>query len=145
MDKKLKKAWIMLDYRKYHLNSTYDGKKESWVLFEKYDGWMNDGSKPIMTSEEYTSDDLLKFAKKNKEYTCSDFYVMLIIIPCISIILILINSYFVSEYLTMFIVGLATAAIIIDIVYMIILDKNNKVLNYDWKRQRKRRNNIKCN
>lgn len=138
MDKKLKKAWSMLDYRKYHLNFESNGEKESWKLFEKYDGWMKDGSKPIMTSEEYTSDDLLKFAKKNKEYTCSDFNTMLMIIPMIMIVLMWVNVYFVSKYLTMFIGGLATSTIIIDIVSMIIIHKNNKVLNYDWRRQRKR-------
>lgn len=138
MDKKLKKAWMMLNSKKYQLNVTTDSKKESWSLYEKYDGWMNDGFGPIMTTEEYTSNDLLKFAKKRKEYDCFDFYKMLMIIPLIIIILLWINIYFASKYLAMFISGLATATIIIDIIDMIIVHKNNKVLNYDWKRFRKR-------
>lgn len=63
----------IFDNERFHLcvSAEYDENhnlKESWKLFVKYDGWFNDGSKEIMSSETHTDEELKKFAKKVKTY-----------------------------------------------------------------------------
>ena len=128
----------LLDYDKYHLNVTNDGVIVTWKLFEKYDGWMTDGSEPIMTSETNTEKELLKFAKKHKEYKIIDFYLFLFIIPVIALILCFVNVKFHSELLRGIIYGFNICTLIIVIVDIFVSAKNNKIFNLEMEARMRR-------
>lgn len=61
----MKKVRKYLDQNYYHLYEEV-GTEHKWKLFEKHDGWLFDGSEPIMTSETHSYDDLLKFVKTHR-------------------------------------------------------------------------------
>lgn len=61
----MKKVRKYLDQNYYHLYEEV-GTEHKWKLFEKHDGWLFDGSEPIMTSETHSYDDLLKFVKSHR-------------------------------------------------------------------------------
>lgn len=138
MNKKIMKARRLLDYDKYHLCETFDGFNETWKLFEKYDGWMHDGSEPIMTSETNTEKELLKFAKKHKEYKIIDFYMFLLIIPITAVILSFVNIKFNSELLRGIIYGFNICTWIIVLVDIFVTTKNNKVFYREFEAQKRR-------
>lgn len=138
MNKKILKARRLLDYNKYHLCVTFDGIIETWKLFEKYDGWMTDGSEPIMTSETNTEKELLRFAKKHKEYKIIDFYMFLLIIPIIALILSFVNIKLNSELLSGMVYGFNICTWIIVLVDIYVSFKNNKVFNLELKARRRR-------
>lgn len=140
MNKKIMKARRLLDYDKYHLNEefVFGNKNTKWKLFEKYDGWMTDGSEPIMTSEKNTEKELLKFAKKHKEYKIIDFYMFLLIIPIIALILSFINIKFHSELLRGITYGFNICTWIIVLVDIFVNSKNYKVFNLELEAQKRR-------
>jgi len=138
MNKKILKARRLLDYNKYHLCVTFDGFNETWKLYEKYDGWMTDGSEPIMTSETNTEKELLKFARKHKEYKIIDFYMFLFIIPFTMIILSFVNIKYHSELLRGIIYGFGICNWIIIFVDIYVSFKNNKVFNLEFEAQKRR-------
>lgn len=138
MNKKILKARRLLDYNKYHLCVTFDGFNETWKLFEKYDGWMTDGSEPIMTSETNTEKELLKFARKHKEYKIIDFYMFLFIIPFTMIILSFVNIKYHSELLRGIIYGFNICTWIIVLVDIFVTSKNYKVFDLELEAQKRR-------
>lgn len=140
MNKKILKASRLLDYDKYHLyqESTLGSKNTKWKLFEKYDGWMHDGSEPIMTSETNTEKELLKFAKQHKEYKIIDFYMFLLIIPITSVILSFVNVKFHSELLRGIIYGFLICTWIIVLVDIFVTTKNNKLFHLEFEAQKRR-------
>ena len=140
MNKKISKARRLLDYDKYHLNEefVFGNKNTKWKLFEKYDGWMTDGSEPIMTSETNTEKELLKFARKHKEYKIIDFYMFLLIIPFVAVILGFVNIKYHSELLRGIIYGFNICTWIIIFVDIYVSFKNNKVFNLELEAQKRR-------
>ena len=83
----------IFDNDRFHLcvSAEYDENhnlKESWKLFVKYDGWFNDGSKEIMSSETHTDEELKEFAKKVKTYNIQS---ATKIVPCIWIVMIILD------------------------------------------------------
>lgn len=120
----------------YHLwvNLKEDGACK-WKLYRKYsdkDLYFSKFNKAIMTSEDSTEKDLLKFAKKNREYDYSeiegwvDFTISLIM--CI---LAVINLFLKSN--TMAIIIISTS-IHIFIKSLIRMDVNDKKFNNNMKR-----------
>lgn len=120
----------------YHLwvNLKEDGVCK-WKLYRKYsdkDLYFSKFNKAIMTSEDSTEKDLLKFAKKNREYDYSeiegwvDFTISLIM--CI---LAVINLFLKSN--TMAIIIISTS-IHIFIKSLIRMDVNDKKFNNNMKR-----------
>lgn len=120
----------------YHLwvNLKEDGTCK-WKLYRKYsdkDLYFSKFNKAIMTSEDSTEKDLLKFAKKNREYDyseiegCVDFTISLIM--CI---LAVINLFLKSN--TMAIIIISTS-IHIFIKSLIRMDVNDKKFNNNMKR-----------
>lgn len=120
----------------YHLwvNLKEDGACK-WELYRKYsdkDLYFSKFNKAIMTSEDSTEKDLLKFAKKNREYDYSeiegwvDFTISLIM--CI---LAVINLFLKSN--TMAIIIILTS-IHIFIKSLIRMDVNDKKFNNNMKR-----------
>lgn len=138
MNKKILKARRLLDYNKYHLCVTFNGFNETWKLFEKYDGWMTDGSEPIMTSETNTEKELLRFARKHKEYKIIDFYMFLLIIPVTMVILSFVNINYHSELLRGIIYGFNICTWIIILVDVFVNSKNYKVFNLELEAQKRR-------
>lgn len=140
MNKKILKARRLLDYDKYHLYQELNLGSENikWKLFEKYDGWMHDGSEPIMTSETNTEKELLKFARKHKEYKIIDFYMFLLIIPVTMVILSFVNINYHSELLRGIIYGFNICTWIIVLVDIFVTEKNNKVFSLELKARRRR-------
>ena len=117
-------------YIKFEEDGTY-----KWKLYRRYsdkDLYFSKFNKAIMTSEDSTEKDLLKFAKKNREYDyseiegCVDFTISLIM--CI---LAVINLFIKSN--TMAIIIISTS-IHIFIKSLIRMDVNDKKFNNNMKR-----------
>ena len=99
---------------------------------------MTDGSEPIMTSKENTEKELLKFAKRHKEYKIIDFYMFLLIIPFVAVILSFVNIKFHNELLRGIIYGFNICTWIIVFVDIYVSFKNNKVFNLELEAQKRR-------
>lgn len=120
----------------YHLGTELkeDGTY-AWKLYRKYESndlYFSKFNKAIMTSEDSTEKDLLKFAKKNREYDyskiegCVDF-----IISLVMCILAGINLFFKSHTMVIIIISIS---IHIFIKSLIRKDVNDKKFNNDMKR-----------
>lgn len=116
----MRKVRRLLDYNKYHL---FEDSNGSWKLFRKFEGYPFDKMGPIMTSEDYTYEDLLKFAKSHKKYdlrsTSKNIIVFVVLILC------LVNIF--TKGLSLFIFGLDLALIIVLICDCIEMSHNHKV------------------
>lgn len=141
---------------KYHLSRELDWDEEkkglytkSWKLFLKYDGYMEDYSKPIMTSETNTEKELLKFAKKNSFYKIDRIILQAnVIISLIFMALVIINSFFRIKWLTFFFYGGEFVLITVSIIVFIFLNKNDKAMQKYFKKRWElinERTNIKRN
>ena len=140
MNKRLEKELeirMLLDEKKYHLNTTvtfdeFVGKTVDWKLFKKHDGWLTDGSKPIMSSETHTEEELLKFAKKHKEYKLVDFSKMFLIVPIFTLFIAIVNLFIDSEFMRGTILGLNIAVIFVCIIITFIINRNKEVLDLEF-------------
>lgn len=116
----MRKVRRLLDYNKYHL---FEDSNGSWKLYRKYEGYPFDKMGPIMTSEDYTYEDLLKFAKSHKKYDLRNTSRNIIVF--IALILCLVNIF--TKGLSLFILGLDLAFIIVLIFDTIEISHNHKV------------------
>lgn len=135
--KKETKIRQLLDYKEYHLNTrvTFElgETKTTWKLFKKYDGWIGDGSEPIMTSETHTEEELYQFVKKHKRYYLTDFIRFLLIIPIFTLIMCVINIFINNDVLREIIWGLEIATILMVIIETFIVIRNGNVQKLEFK------------
>lgn len=121
----------------YHLYEEYPSKK--WKLFLKYDGYLYDGSEPIMTSDNYTYEELYKFAKKHKTYDSETIILrVFLIISILLMILSIINIFLNSVYIRGFINGADFMIIVAGVCCINITNHNIYVLNLKIEERRKR-------
>lgn len=116
---------------RYHLNVSLSGnhlENVEWRLFRKYDGWINDGSKAIMTNETHSEEELYKFAKKHRQFDEGKCMIRIIQINAfLAMILSIINIYFNSEKLKIFFFGMEFVIITTAISMFFIYNYNLKV------------------
>ncbi len=129
IEKKFYKIQEMLDYEEYHLNidfmfNEFEYDYTKWKLFKKYDGWLNDGSEPLMSSDNTSVDELYKFVKKHRKID-PVYSLNKVIVPIVWLILtfMIIRIFFIDNKiiqdighdLLMFEFGLVGASIIANI------------------------------
>lgn len=130
------------DYYLHEKIEEVDGqfKTKSWALYEIHNNWLNDGSKPIMTSEKNTWEELCKFAKENRKYNLVDVLRSITIIAFIVCILTLIVVIFnLGNYLKGFMIGLIVMEVIID---SIVYEFSNHNFDVNMKKYRKKHEEI---
>lgn len=127
---KQKKSIRSMLGNRYHLHESVGDEKEEWKLFVKYDGWMEDGSKPIMTSETYTRQELEDFSKKREILSPNDLMPTLIIMAIIMFVISVINIFIKIE----FILGLTYGHVLMS---LLISSKISSIKN------RNERNNLR--
>lgn len=127
MNEKLNKVRRLLDYKKYHLYEEYNGIDSKWKLFEKYETWMDDGSKPVMTSETHTEEDLIKFAKEHRTYKFVDICKVLVIISLVNLAILILGIVTKNGYLRNLVTGSNLCIILLSIIVGIMDTKNFKV------------------
>ncbi len=116
---------------RYHLCESYKQEKEEWKLFVKYDGWLDDGSKPIMTSESHTKKELETFAKQREILDYTSVYSKLFIISIITFIISIFNIFISDDFLAGILVGNFCTTIIILLEMDRISKKNRKAKFYN--------------
>lgn len=116
----MRKIRRLLDYSRYHL---FEDSNGSWKLFRKFEDYPFDKMGPIMTSEDYTYEDLLKFAKSHKKYDLRSTSRSLIV--WIALILCWVNIF--TKGLSLLILGLDLAFFIVLIYDCIEMNRNHKV------------------
>ena len=129
----LKNEWKirkLLGYKNFHLCTTSEGE---WKLYRNYDDndlYMAPENEPIMTNETHTEKELLKFAKKNREYNIplSMGYVR-VVFAIINVILALSNCYLNSKELRGLVWGINIVIIVECIIQSLLSDHNAKVWN----------------
>lgn len=125
---------------RYHLNTEITFKEdktkiEKWKLFRVYPNWMTDGSEPIMTSETHTDEELMNFAKKHRKYNLSivDSTTM-VILAWLNLILGFFNILlFRKVFIRGFICGIDFTIIVVSLVKLIYLKRNEKVEDNEFK------------
>ena len=127
MNEKLNKVRRLLDYKKYHLYEEYNGIDSKWKLFEKHETWMDDGSKPVMTSETHTEEDLIKFAKEHRTYKFVDICKVLVIISLVNLVILILGIVTKNGYLRNLVTGSNLCIILLSIIVGIMDTKNFKV------------------
>lgn len=112
---------------------------ETWKLYAKYAGWIDDGSKPIMTSETHTYEDLCKFAKEHYTWDC-DLIVgkVSMVILIIILIIAILNCFWNNKILMGFIWGINTFGIILSTTRLIVSDHNWKITQLKYKERLKK-------
>ncbi len=124
---------------KYHLNVTLGGdqlEKISWKLFKKYEGWMNDGSKPIMTSDINTDEELFDFAKKHRRYNEGKIIgITNVWISLIALLLVVLGIILKNRNIQCIGQGMNIAAIISCTIKYIISEYNFKVSKMEFVEQ----------
>jgi hypothetical protein len=126
----------------YHIFETFEyenGYKETWKVYAKYSGWIDDGSKPIMTSETHTYEDLYKFAKEHNVWDC-DLIVdkVSIVINIITVIIAALNCFLNNKELRGFIWGTIMFSLIMSFTRIIISNHNWKISELKFKERMKR-------
>ena len=130
---------------RYHLNVTLEGKKlekVSWKLFRKYKGFEEDGSDPIMTSDDNTDEELFEFAKKHRRYDEGKIVgITGILLSLLAAFFITLGFVFENNNIKYVAIGIDIAVIIISIVRYAISELNFKVAKLEllesiieWKR-----------
>lgn len=124
----MKKIRKMLDTKNYHLCEIYDGKN-SWKLFEKHDGWIWDNSKPIMTSENNTYEELYEFVKKHRVIDLDESLHKFIMITCpIMIVCTVLNLLLIhNDFLLGCIIGIELTCCVISLLRLIISESELKL------------------
>ena len=127
----------------YHLTEeckwNKDKLEETWKVYAVYSGWLDDGSKPIMSSETHTYDDLYKFAKEHNVWDC-DFVIgkVTIVINIIAIIIAALNCFLNNKELRGFIYGTIIFCLIMSFTRLIISNHNWKISKLKFKERMKR-------
>ena len=112
----------------FHLSIEYKGKEIAWKLFRYYedrDLYYDQYNKAIMTSEDSTEKDLLKFAKKNHIYNLGllhskkELYIAMALLAFHIIRIFIDNDIFYGMWLG------ATIYLWIDLAISIIVDNHN--------------------
>ena len=100
---------------------------------------MEDNSKPIMTSDDYTYEDLYKYAKSHREYD-SEIIVnrALLIIANLTIIVAVINCFVKSKYIRGLINGIDLIILIVCFIHICVSNHNCKVLDLKIRERIKR-------
>ena len=130
MEKTWKKIYKYLDHDEYHINREYlEGHPEKWRLFKKYEGWLFDGSKPIMTGENSSLEDLLKFIKAHRRIEIIEvFNFSTFIISLINLALVLINLFFWrNQVISSFTLGGIIYLLILEIIVNVAYNKKMKI------------------
>ena len=125
---------VRLDYNlgdNYFINITdFDGDNASWALYMDNVRYINNESKPIMTSDIHTDEDLIRYVKKhrvfNTFYTINVIYWVLIVLMWISVLMRTILNNGFSKYIQGIWLGLFIAWGVVVITYLIVDLKNNK-------------------
>ena len=120
---------------RYHLNVQYTENGEiKWKLFKKYNGWLYDNSEAIMTGDKSTEDDLIKFAKKHRDYNESLILSKsMIIIATINLFIAVANCFFKNVFLRGFVNGANFIVILISFIKIRISSKRLKVSELECK------------
>ena len=112
----------------YHLHISISGtnwEDESWKLFRKYPGYLTDDSKPIMTSETNTDEELYKFAKKHRRFeTNPTKNGLLVILAFFAMLIPFINIFLNNDYLKMFFYGTQVMIWFIALPTFILIEHN---------------------
>ena len=118
----------LLGYKNFHLCTTNKGE---WKLYRNYDDndlYMAPENEPIMTNETHTEKDLLKFAKKNREYNvpmCMDF--VRVILAMANVIMCFSNMYIHSATIRGVVLGINVVVFSECFIQGSLLDHNAKV------------------
>lgn len=116
-----------------------DKLEETWKVYAKYSGWIDDDSKPIMTSETHTYEDLYKFAKERNVWDC-DLMIgkVSMIIMTIILIIAVLNLFWNNAELRGAIWGINIFGIIISITRLVISNHNWKISKLKFKERMKK-------
>ena len=130
MEKTWKKIYKYLDHDEYHINREYlEGHPEKWRLFKKYEGWLFDGSKPIMSYENSSLEDLLKFMKAHRRIELIEvFNFSTFIISLINLVLISINLFiWRNQVVSSLTLGGITYILILEVIMNVAYNKKIKI------------------
>ena len=125
---------LRLDYNlgdNYFINITdFDGDNASWALYTDNVRYINNESKPIMTSDTHTDEDLIKYVKTHRVfdtfYTINLISWVLIALMWISVLMRTILNNDFSKYIQGIWLGLFIAWGVVVITYLITDLKNSK-------------------
>lgn len=111
-----------------------DKLEEAWRLYEKHRDWLEDGSKPIMTSETHTYEDLYKFAKEHRVWNC-DLVVgkVSMVVLIIILVIAILNCFWNNKILMGFIWGINVFSIILSTTRLIVSNHNWKITQLKYK------------
>lgn len=136
--KLMRKIRKMLGYKEYHLCEAYEQGYTSWKLYKTYEGWLTDNSKPILTNENTTLEELYEFAKKryvpDLGTTFSNICMIILIINCISAY---INCYLQISFLRGVILTIDLMVFLFQLVRLAIAEKKCKILYLHFQDQSK--------
>lgn len=123
----------------YHLgvemNWNNDGYEiTTWKLFRRYNDskmYFSTDNKAIMTSEENTEEELLKFAKENHKYDYTRVHgIFRVIVAAIVAIILLANVFINNSYIRTIGLSIDTYLIIDSFISFIIINHNQRI---EWK------------
>ncbi len=123
---------------RYHLNVTltYSAnslKKLNWTLFKKYRGFEEDGSKPIMTSEANTEEELFEFAKKHRKYDEGKAVgITGVLLSFVAAFFPILGIIFENDNIKFVTLGIDIAVIIIFIIKCVISELNFEVAKLEF-------------
>ena len=129
MEKIWNKIYKYYDINEYHICRTLDCDGGKWALYKKYEGWLTDNSKPIMTSDEYSDQDLLKFLKKHRTIDMGVVFNKISMCVCqFNLILCLLNIlFFHNKELSKFCMYSISYLLLIAVIMTIIYCKKMKI------------------
>lgn len=111
----------------------------TWKLYRKYNGWLYDNSKPVLEGDKSTEDELLRFAKKHRDYNESLILSKsMIIIAIISLFVAVANCFFKNVFLRGFVNGANFIVILISFIKMKVSSKRLKVSELELKEAKER-------
>ena len=121
----MKKIRKLLDEHYYQLTQIGDNQ---WKLYEKYDGWVQDLSDPIMTSENNTYEELYDFVKTHRVIKVNFNKLFFVILIC-ALILQLFNMFILHQpIITGLVLGINLVILLYDIIDLIIGNSKHKLL-----------------
>ena len=108
--------------------------EETWKVYAVYRGWIDDNSKPIMTSETHSYEDLYKFAKKHNEWDLDDVICNVsLIIQITNILVAFLNIFWSNKALRGFIWAIILYSFIESTARIIVSEHNWKISKLKWK------------
>lgn len=125
MLKNKRKIRKLLNRDKYYLCTDNFGNWELFKHYEKFDEYMSSYNKPIMTNRSHTEKELLKFAKKHREYNIYDLSKILT--------RILISLMWISLFVSFFVKEFVYVNLTIDFITLIFLVVDYKIFNQNYR------------